>query len=248
MKLNKKFLYIAASLFVAFSVFTILVATVDVAAATVVNSKVADTKIGFSHMNIAFFNKTHPDGKYNTLWYKFTGILGYAAIVEAVGFIVYGIYQAISRKSIKKLDCDLYVLFIAYLVLAISYLAFEIWPVNYRPVLLDGTSPEASYPSSHTLLVGTIVGAGIPVLSRRIESKFTRISIDILSGVVIGVTTIGRALSGVHYLTDIIGGVLLAAALVFFTISVSFPTPVAPAEVNVNDTNQTAEGDTTQSA
>ena len=59
---NKRLLYVSVSLFVLFAVFTVLVATVDVATANVVNSQVTETKIGFSHLNIAFFDKTHPDG------------------------------------------------------------------------------------------------------------------------------------------------------------------------------------------
>lgn len=99
---NKRLLYVSVSLFVLFAAFTVLVATVDVATANVVNSQVTETKIGFSRLNIAFFDKTHPDGTYSAVWYKFTDIIGKAALLEAAGFAVYGIYQLIKRKSLKK--------------------------------------------------------------------------------------------------------------------------------------------------
>ena len=235
---NKRLLYVSISLFVLFAVFTVLVATVDVATANVVNSQVTETKIGFSHLNIAFFDKTHPDGTYSPVWYKFTDIIGKAALLEAAGFAVYGIYQLIKRKSLKKVDADLYVLAAAYLLLALCYIVFEIFPVNYRPVLL-GDKPEASYPSSHTMLTCTIAGTGIAVLNRRISSKLTRISADILSGVAIFVMIIGRALSGVHYLTDIFGGVLLSSAIVFLYLA--FSSGIIKAEKSRESGNESAE-------
>ena len=211
-KPNKRILLVSAALFALFALFTALVATVDVAA-----GKVAGTKIGFSHLNLTFFDKTHPDGTYNAALYTFSDVLGKIALLEAAAFAAYGVWQAIKRKSMKKADADLYVLAATYVILALFYVAFEFIVVNHRPVLLEGGEAEASYPSSHTMLACTIFGTGIFMLCRRIRgnhAKAFKILAAAVSAALAIATVLGRALCGVHYLTDIIGGLLLSAAIV----------------------------------
>ena len=228
-KPKKHMLFVSVGLFALFFVFTVLVATADKAA-----GKVAGTEIGFSHLNLAFFNATHKNGEISNGWYKLTEVLGYLALIEAATFAVYGVIQLIMRKSIKKIDKDLFVLAAAYVLLAIFYVAFEKIVINYRPVLENGEI-AASYPSSHTMLTITIVGSGVFMLRRRITSRPALLSAEILSGTVIAVMTVGRALSGVHYLTDIFGGILLAAAIV--TLFASF-LPAQNAATQPNETDE----------
>lgn len=207
-KPKKNLLIVSIALFSLFFMFTVLVATVDKAA-----GNAPDTEIGFSHLNLAFFNATHKNGEISNGWYKLTEILGYLALAEAAGFAVYGVAQLIVRKSLKKIDKDLFVLAAAYVLLAIFYVAFEKIVVNYRPVLENGEI-AASYPSSHTMLTITIASTGIFMLRRRMSCRPALISAETLSGAVMLIMTVGRLLSGVHYFTDILGGVLLAAAIV----------------------------------
>lgn len=231
-KPKKHMLIVSVALFALFFVFTVLVATADKAA-----GKVAGTEIGFSHLNLAFFNATHKNGEISNGWYKLTEVLGYLALIEAATFAVYGVIQLIMRKSIKKIDKDLFVLAAAYVLLAIFYVAFEKIVINYRPVLENGEI-AASYPSSHTMLTLTIVGTGVFMLRRRITSRPALISAEVLSGAVMLVMVVGRALSGVHYLTDIFGGILLAAAIV--TLFASF-LPEKSAQNNAAEANATDE-------
>ena len=227
-KPKKSVLIASVALFALFFVFTVLVATADKAA-----GKAAGTEIGFSHLNLAFFDATHKNGEISNGWYKLTEILGYLALVEAAGFAVYGVIQLVKRKSLKKIDKDLFVLAAAYVLLAIFYAAFEKIVINYRPVLENGEI-AASYPSSHTMLTITIVGSGVFMLRRRITYRPALLSAEILSGTVIAVMTVGRLLSGVHYFTDIVGGVLLASAIV--TLFVAFlPAQNAAAEQDETD-------------
>ena len=207
-KPKKNLLIVSIALCALFFVFTVLVATVDKAA-----GNAPGTEIGFSHLNLAFFNATHKNGEISNGWYKLTEFLGYLALAEAAGFAVYGVAQLIVRKSLKKIDKDLFVLAAAYVLLAIFYVAFEKIVVNYRPVLENGEI-AASYPSSHTMLTITIASTGIFMLRRRMSCRPALISAETLSGAVMLVMTVGRLLSGVHYFTDILGGVLLAAAIV----------------------------------
>ena len=211
-KPNKRTLYFSAALFLLFIVFTALVATVDVAAGVA-----PGTEIGFSHLNLAFFHTTRPDGTVNSALYSLSDVCGKIALLEAAAFAAYGVVQAIKRKSLKKADADIYVLAAAYIVLALFYVAFEFIVVNHRPVLLEGGEAEASYPSSHTMLACTIFDTGIVMLCRRIRgnnAKAFKILTVAVSAALMLATVIGRALCGVHYLTDIIGGLLLSAAVI----------------------------------
>ncbi|MGN1062161.1 MAG: phosphatase PAP2 family protein [Candidatus Scatosoma sp.] len=211
-KPNKRILLVSAALFLLFALFTVLVATVDVAA-----GKVAGTNIGFSHLNLAFFDKTHQNGSYNKTLYTLSDLFGKLALFLAAAFAVYGVWQLIKRKSLKKVDADIYVLAATYAVLAIFYVAFEFIVINHRPVLLNSGEPEASYPSSHTMLACTIFGTAIIMICRRIRgnnAKAFKILTAAVGAAFALITVLGRLFSGVHYLTDIVGGLFLASAIV----------------------------------
>ena len=51
-------------------------------------------------------------------------------------------------------------------------------------------------------------------LRQRLHSRGLRTAVNVVFTVLIAVMAVGRLLSGVHWLTDILGGVLLGAALV----------------------------------
>ena len=93
------------------------------------------------------------------------------------------------------------------------YVAFEKYVVNYRPILVDGVL-EASYPSSHTMLTTAMLGMAIVQMRKRVRGKALRGLIDVVLGAAIAAMAVGRLMSGVHWLTDIIGGLLLGFALV----------------------------------
>ena len=72
---------------------------------------------------------------------------------------------------------------------------------------------EASYPSSTTLLVLSVMPTLLFQAQRRLNHAVAR---NILCAVTVCFSVfmvVGRLLSGVHWLTDIVGGVLLSAGL-----------------------------------
>lgn len=166
------------------------------------------TNIGFSEINQSFFNFTGV----NMFWYHFTDWLGIIPILIALGYAILGISQWIKRKSILKVDREIIILGLFYLVVISLYIFFELYIVNYRPVLIDGFM-ESSYPSSHTLMTIFICGSSI-IINKRLFNKVKIINTILM--VIIVITVFGRLISGVHLLTEIIGGSIISATLLMF--------------------------------
>ena len=145
--------------------------------------------------------------------YVITDWLGLVPIAVALGFALVGLVQWCKRRSIAKVDRDLLALGGFYLVVMAAYLLFEEVVVNYRPVLIDGFL-EASYPSSTTLLVLCVIPTAIRQLRRRLRRGKVRTAATALFSAFAAFMVIGRVMAGVHWLTDILGGMLLSGALV----------------------------------
>ena len=209
MKKEIKYLIGGIIFTVLFAVFTILVATVDRASAGE-----SGAIVGFSKMNDAVFCSI---GK-SELFEKISKLCGYLVIVFAFCFVILAIIQLIKRKSLKKIDKNLYVLGGFFVVVAILYVLFNIFSINDRPVIVDGIL-EPSYPSSHTLLALTFCGAIIIELPCYIKNtKLKNLAICIVA-IVGACTLIGRILSGMHWITDIFGAILLSVMLIFYYLS-----------------------------
>ena len=144
--------------------------------------------------------------------YTITDWLGLVPMGFVFGFALLGLVQLIRRRSLGRVDRDILVLGGFYLVVA-AYLLFEKFAVNYRPVLIDGFL-EASYPSSTTMLTLCVIPTAMLQLRRRIPRAGLRRVILWMLGIFTAFMVVGRLLSGVHWLTDIVGGALLSAGLV----------------------------------
>ena len=202
----KKKLITAAVCFTLFLVLIVLLKTVDVAAVGP-----EGTEVGLSKLNFAI----HDMFGEHLGWYKLTNILGYLAILIALGFAAIGGLQLIYRRSILKVDKEILLLGALYVVTILFYIFFEKVIVNYRPMLMpDGTGPEASFPSSHTMLSCVILGSGLQLIKKYArKSKTVQLVLTVVFSVMLALIVAGRLISGVHWFTDIIGGILLSVAL-----------------------------------
>lgn len=189
--------------FLLFILLIILLKTVDVSAIGPQGSVV-----GLSNLNKTVFNAVGC----NEFWYNLTEVFGYLAILVALAFAVLGLYQLIKRKSFKKVDKNLYALLGVYILVGITYILFEKVIVNYRPILNEEL--EASFPSSHTLLVLCFLGTSIIECDYLIKDKRINLTVKIIAFSIMFLTIIGRMLSGVHWFTDILGGLFISASYI----------------------------------
>ncbi len=192
-----------AALILAFILWTILIQTVDVQPVGV-----KGTSVGFSTVNLWFHRLT---GVHMGL-YTITDWLGLVPIAVCIGFGLLGLMQWIRRKSIAKVDRDILLLGGYYILVILGYLIFEMIPINYRPILINGAM-EASYPSSTTLLVLSVMPTLWFQTDRRAKSASVLRIVAVLVVLFSAFMVLGRLVAGVHWLTDIIGAVLLSAGL-----------------------------------
>lgn len=198
----KKNIIISVILIMFAVIFTILVKTVDVQ-----DIGVNGTNIGFATINKNIFETVGV----NDLLYKITNILGYISLGIVGIFAIVGLVQLIKRKSLFKVDKEIIALGGFYIIVLALYFIFDKIAINYRPILEDGKL-EASYPSSHTLLAICVFLSAIWINKSLFKSDMTKI-INILLMMMLVLTVLGRFLSGVHWFTDIIGGILISSAL-----------------------------------
>lgn len=203
---KRKFsLLMAASFLVLFIIFTIIVKFVDVKTIGPQNSKV-----GLASVN----NWVHKLLGTNMFLYNLTDWLSLIAIAIILTFAVVGLVQWIKRKSLFKVDGYLISLGIFYLLVGISYVLFEFVVINHRPVLIGGVL-EASYPSSTTMLSLTVCLSAIFPMMQLIKNAKLKLILQISLIVFSAFLVIGRIISGVHWITDIVGAILLSTALLF---------------------------------
>ena len=152
--------------------------------------------------------------------YTITDWLGLIPVALMFGFAVLGLVQWIQRKHILRVDFSILVLGGFYILVAAVYMLFEMCVINYRPILINGYL-EASYPSSTTILVLCVIPTTILQIKSRIRCQWIRRPISILLIGFMLFMVIGRLISGVHWLTDIIGGILISAGLVTMYAGIS---------------------------
>jgi undecaprenyl-diphosphatase len=175
-----------------------------------------ESSVGFATLNEFIHNLTGV----NMTLYVVTDWLGLVPVFLCIGFAVFGLIQWIKRRSILKVDYSILTLGGFYIIVMAAYILFEMYVINYRPVLINGYL-EASYPSSTTMLVMCVMPTALMQFDTRIKNRLLRNSIK---AVIIAFTVfmvVARLISGVHWVTDIIGGALLSTGLVTVYYSVS---------------------------
>ena len=209
-KKNRKLFFVGVGLLAAFVLWTVFVCFIDVRA---IGPR--ESSVGFAMLNGYVHNLTGV----NMYLYVITDWLGLVPIGVAFGFAVLGLVQWIKRKSLLKVGRSILTLGGFYIVVMAVYILFEIVVINYRPTLINGYL-EASYPSSTTMLVMCVMPTAMMQFSTRIKNDLFRRCVMFMIIVFIAFMVIGRLVSGVHWITDIIGGALLSTAIVLMYYSI----------------------------
>ena len=200
---GKRFLWFGIAFVVVFAIWTTLIQIIDVQ-----SFGVNGTDIGFATVNSRFHKLT---GVHMTV-YVLTDWLGLVPVFVCILFGCIGFVQLVKRRSPSKVDYDILLLGFYYIAVIAGYLIFEMIPINYRPILIEGRM-EASYPSSTTLLVLSVMPTLIFQVNRRVENEASKRVIGVVSAIFMLFMVVGRLICGVHWLTDIVGSVLLSVGL-----------------------------------
>ncbi len=192
-----------AALLASFALWTALVQLVDVRP---VGQN--GTCVGLAAFNVWFHSLT---GVHMVL-YAITDWLGLVPVAVCLGFGAMGATQLVGRRSLLAVDPDLLLLGVHYVLIAAAYLVFEAFPINYRPIPIDGVM-EASYPSSTTLLVLGVMPTLAYQAARRMKDGLAKVAVVAFVAAFSALVVVGRLVSGVHWATDIVGSVLLAVGL-----------------------------------
>lgn len=209
------YMIVAIVLAVAFCVLTVLLVSVDVRPAGQ-----SEAPVGFATLNEAVFDALGQLGdKAATVSLKLSELCGLLALAAVGAFGITGLVQVIRRKGILRADKELYVMAGGLVLLAAVYVLFELVVINCRPVLDEGEL-AASYPSSHTMLATAVAGMGEAYLHRYLKPRIRHGSRgSCLLGLAV-VTASLRLTAGVHWLTDIVAGVLVGLAITFIYLAV----------------------------
>lgn len=210
MERTKKLEKMTIILFFIAVVFTVLVKCVDVQS---IGPK--GSAVGFATINRFVHQLTGE----NDTWYNITKYLGIIPFLYVLFYAMVGLKQLIIAKKISKVDKKIIALGCFYVVLGLVYILFDKLAINYRPVLEDGVL-EPSYPSSHTLLAVCVCLSSIFMNKYYIKNNDLKKYLNLGTLILMILLVLGRLLSGVHWASDIIGGVIISLFLVFgfFTV------------------------------
>lgn len=169
------------------------------------------TSVGFSSINGLFAGSFG----YNPVMDTLSDIAMYLSFLVVAAFAFIGVMQLIKGKSLSKVDKAIIGLGILYVIVAVLYVAFDKIPINYRPILQPGeTELETSFPSTHTLVICTVLGSGIVAAKRLFKNEMMVRVLKIAFIAIMAIGVCARLFAGVHWLTDIVAGLLFSVTLV----------------------------------
>lgn len=166
-------------------------------------------EVGYSSINEKVFNKLGKNDKYD----KISDYLLYEAMATVGIFGVIGLYQLIRRKSLLKIDGDIWMLAWYYVLVVAVYVGFDKLSINLRPILTE-KGAEPSFPSSHTLITFCFLGVTMIQASDRVRKKALRWFINIVCIGSMLAMPILRLLAGMHWFSDVVGGIIIGHVFV----------------------------------
>lgn len=137
-------------------------------------------------------------------WGMITDVIVASAIAVVVVFACLGLYQWVSRKSLKKVDPQLLWMPLPLAIMAVVYFIFEkLIVLNVRP----NGSGEPSFPSTHVMITATVFFITMLIIPKYVKQKSLRIILEVIMVIMIILICIGRVLANMHWPIDVVGGV-----------------------------------------
>lgn len=213
-KLFNKYIIIGLSCIGVFFILLILLLT-------------ADKKVnGEGLIGLYGFNKAFIVEQYNGNWDSVSDVILLVSLGFLAGVALYGLCQLASKKSLFKVDKDILLVAGGVLFLIVLWVLFDnLFIVNCRPTI-SGSADESSFPSTHVMLSTFILLSSGYCITKR-ESKKLIYTIMSYTGfsIMILICILGRILSSMHWMTDVLGGFLIGFGL--FSLVIGFDKRIA---------------------
>lgn len=140
-------------------------------------------------------------------WDTISDVILATALAILGAFAMLGLYQWISRKSLKKVDRELLMFPVPLVIMVVIYVIFEKFIIlSTRP----NGSGEPSFPSTHVMIAATIFFLVAVLLPRYVKNKAICIAIDVVMLALLVLISAGRILANMHWPLDVAGGILFA--------------------------------------
>lgn len=208
--MKKRYLIISCASLLLFLLFLIMLYTVDVK-----NIGAGVTKVGLCFINNHSFMASNA-----SMWDKISDVCMYLGIGVIGALFILGVVQLIQRKNILKVDKEILVFGCLVVLMIIIWLFFDkVLIVNNRPILVDG-KVECSFPSTHIMITSFALLSGSYYLFKKINKKHLTIIMYVASAIIVTICFLGRVLSGMHFLTDAVCGLLMGLFLFFSLLAI----------------------------
>ncbi len=186
------------------ALFLLLIILLSIDRATIT---FAGKEVGLSHLNnlVSY--------KFDDTLDKVSDVLFYFSFSGVILGVVLGIMQLVKNKSLFAVDTKILFFGIFVILAIIFWLVFDKGlKINYRPI--DPT--EGSFPSTHVFMTTFFMLAAHNLLCSLFKGnnivKYGSLAVAIIFIVLV---TIFRVSSGMHYITDVIGGLFIGLSFYF---------------------------------
>ena len=174
--------------------------------------------INLHALNNAFrglFEYERAGGYFRSL-YIFTEILGAVSILACVFWTGLGIKDLIKYRDINDVDKSIFATWLLYVLALIVWKVVLKIAVNYAPVSVNLKSGlVVSFPCGNTFLIIISMCSSIYLIGYFLEEKKNLVlTLRVICVAVLVLGIVFRTVSGVNYLTDILGAIGFAVPLV----------------------------------
>lgn len=146
-----------------------------------------------------------------------TDLLFYVTFTVVVFEGCLGIIQLVTRKSLFKVDKEIIIFGISLVVMVVLWLVFDhLLKINVRPI----DANEGSFPSTHVMMATFLALASHAFICMKYETRLPKYLSLVLAIIIISTITFGRVACGMHYITDVTGGLFMGLALYFITFGI----------------------------